>query len=225
MTCLSYNQLRCVVGLLLLLASIPGFYLNRATEDYSVDNKLYELPKDCDFMAAANNSTSSFECSPKLHDSYFDPFLGILINGPAIIEWPSDVSPDDYIPGPFGDTYEPFRLMISGIVQLKFNTLGLKGSFYKHVFLVAVDRETAQTYTGKIQLPDFLPEPADNSVDDLFPERPVMSEEDMNKPVPSHFNIDLVHNLRVPIKNASYTVYATLGPFKSNVLTIETRVK
>ena len=38
-------------------------------------------------------------------------------------------------------------------------------------------------------------------------------------------NADLVNICGVPIANAIYTVYATLGEYKSNVLTIKTVVK
>ncbi|MES2824574.1 MAG: hypothetical protein V4732_13300 [Pseudomonadota bacterium] len=47
----------------------------------------------------------------------------------------------------------------------------------------------------------------------------------MNSPVANYFNMDLIENLGVPIADATYAVYATLGDFKSNVLTIKTKVK
>lgn len=39
------------------------------------------------------------------------------------------------------------------------------------------------------------------------------------------FNIDLVQNLRIPIADAVYIVYAVLGEYRSNVLTLSVKIE
>lgn len=181
----------------------------------------YTIPENCDFMVISNTDTGDNQCTPKLLDPFFSKFSGVLINGPKEVVWPSSASLADYPPGPFGDTHGPLRLMIAGIVNVKYSTLGLDGDFGENVLLVVVNEHTAQTYTGKMPSPDYAPAPP--------PEFPVeevsYSEETLNSLVSSWFNLDLVHDLGLPIAEATYTVYATLGEYKSNVLTIKTTVK
>jgi hypothetical protein len=185
----------------------------------------YELPEDCDFMAAANNSTTRYGCSPRLQDSYFEPFIGLLVNGPAKVTWPSNASEEGTRAGPDGQTTGPLRLMISGVVQLPFDSMDLNGEFADKVLVVAVDRVTAKTYSGRIWFPESLPEPEPENADDLFPEPEAEKSADLKAPVANYFNIDLVHNLGIPLSNASYVVYATLGEYKSNSLMITTAVE
>ncbi|MGQ9424387.1 hypothetical protein ACXYTJ_00385 [Gilvimarinus sp. F26214L] len=190
-----------------------------------MSGELHSIPKGCDFSAVENNSVNEYPCSPRLHDNYFDPFLGLLINGPEITTWPSDLSPNDLSVGPFGQTVGPFRLMFSGVVKLPYGTMGLNGEFSDQVTIVAVDQNNGQTYTGRIWFPESLQEPESDYVDDLFPDAVENSEDDLKKPVLNYFNIDLVNNLGVPVRDATYTVYATLGDYTSNVLTVETRIE
>lgn len=178
-------------------------------------NKLYTLPESCDFSLVQNNSTSSHDCSPQLLDSTNNPFLGILINVPKEITWTKEPVTGEYISG-------QLRLMVSGVVKLKYSYMRLKGNFSIKTLLVAVNQQTAQSYSGKMILPDFLPQPKAKFKDDLFPAG--LSEISLNSPVANYFNIDLIENLGVPIADATYTVYAILGDVKSNVLTIKTKV-
>lgn len=183
--------------------------------------KLYEIPENCDFMAISNADTGDNQCTPKLLDPFFSEFTGLLINGPKEVVWPSEASPEEYPPGPFGETNGPLRLMVAGIVNVKYSTLDLNGDFGDSVLLVAVDQLTSKSYTGKMQTPDFIPEPEHK----LPVEEVVIQEETLNALVSSWFNLDLVHDLGLPIAEATYSVYATLADYKSNVLTIKTTVK
>jgi hypothetical protein len=182
--------------------------------------KLYEIPEDCDFMTVNNDDAGENECTPKLLDPYFSEFSGILINGPKEVVWSGDISPQDFPESPWGGTSGPLRLMIAGLVRLKYSTLGLNGDFSGDVLVVAVDQKTAQTYSGKMPQVDFLPEP-EPDVDTGA----MMTEADRNMLITSMFNLDLVHDLDLPIIDATYSVYATLGEYKSNVLTITTKVE
>ncbi|MCP4486771.1 MAG: hypothetical protein GY820_05545 [Gammaproteobacteria bacterium] len=184
-----------------------------------MNEKLYKMPENCDFMKISNLEAGENECTPVLLDPMFSEFTGLLINGPKQVVWPADVSVSDYPPGPFGDTHGPLRLMIAGLANVEYSTLGLKGDVSSNVLVVAVNQLTAGSYTGKMPEPEFLPEPAFG-----------INEGSIEEPVQegvagSWFNLDLVHDLSLPITEASYTVYATLGDYKSNILTIKTVVK
>lgn len=184
-------------------------------------HKLYEIPENCDFMAISNDHTGENECAPKLLDRHFSEFSGILINGPKEVVWDRDISPEDAPEGPWGGTSGPIRLMIAGLARLKYSTLDLDGDFSGEVLVVAVDQKTAQIYSGKMPQAEFLPEPGI----EMDETESVMTETDRTMLVNSTFNLDLVHDLDLPIANAVYSVYATLGQYKSNVLTIRTKVE
>lgn len=184
-------------------------------------DKVYEIPENCDFMTVSNDHAGENECTPKLLDPYFSEFSGILINGPKEVVWDREIDPEDFPESPWGGTTGPLRLMIAGLVRLEYSTLGLNGDFSGDVLVVAVDQKTAQTYSGKMPEADFLPEP-ELDMDEADPK---MTEDDRKMLVNSLFNLDLVHDLDLPIADATYSVYATLGQYKSNVLTVTTKVE
>jgi len=181
---------------------------------------IYTIPQDCDFNVITNANNYENVCTPKLKSAFFSPFSGVLINGPSHVEWPSNIDPNDFPTGPWGETDGPLRLMVAGLVRLPYKTLNLKGEFSEEILLVAVNVKTAQAYSGKMPKPELLPEP--DFFDDLS-ERS-RSEEDKNTLLSDYFNFDLVHDLGLPIEDATYHVYSTLGEYKSNVLTIQTSV-
>ena len=92
--------------------------------------------------------------------------------------------------------------MLAGLVRLKYNSYNLESSFGEDVLVVAVDNKTGQTYSGKIPQPDMSmePDPVPLDPDDNI----AMSEEDLNSLVSSRFNLDLVHDLGIPIAETSY---------------------
>ena len=105
--------------------------------------------------------------------------------------------------------------MIAGIFSLPVSTLGLDGQFKNEILFVAVNQTTNAVYSGKV--PKFGKRY--KRKDDRF------SENDPNRMRGGAVNADIVNICGVPIENATYTVYATLGEYKSNVLTIKTVVK
>lgn len=180
-----------------------------------MDENLYELPKICDFTKVRNNSTFEYDCSPQLKDKFFSEFRGLLINGPELIVWPENTNLGDMIVTPKGDTQGPLKLMISGLFYVPYDILGSDRDLGYAVLLVAVDQKNSQTYSGKMHRFGFR-----------GPRPPVQKNNDNPKPdVEGNFNIDLVQNLSLPIANATYTVYATLSKYKSNVLTVQTLVE
>ncbi len=184
-------------------------------------DELYEIPKECDFSKVSNGSNQDNQCSPKLKDEFFGEFEGILINAPKQVVWSKTVSFEDYPPGPWGRTEGPLRLMVAGLVRFRYKFLGLNGRTSKDILLVAVNQKTATAYSGRMPRPELLPVP------ERIKNRPkvALTEDELNTLITDHFNFDLVHDLGVPIADATYKVYATLGEFKSEVVTIKTKVE
>jgi len=188
--------------------------VSNATGETMNDN-LYVLPKNCDYSKISNNSSMSHDCSPKLTDEFFSEYQGILINGPEKIFWSKDVDPGKMVVDPTGNVDGPIKLIVAGFLKLPYVTLGLDGELSNNVILVAVNQKTAHTYSGKMIKFGFSARPV----------VPGYGESQKGLDVQQYFSIDLVQNLEIPIINATYTVYATLGEYKSNVLTINTVVK
>ncbi len=184
-------------------------------------DELYEIPENCNFDNVNSGSSRENECSPKLKSRFFSKFEGILINAPKQVVWSKTVSFEDYPPGPWGTTEGPLRLMVAGLIRVPYKTLGLNGDTSDDILLVAVNQKTADAYSGRMPQPESLPTP--DWVDSL-PVR-TRSEADKNALITNRFNFDLVYDLGVPIAAATYKVYATLGEFKSEVVTIKTKVE
>ena len=178
----------------------------------SADLSKFILP-ECNFSELETNTGGKNECSPKSVIEPFDSeFRGIVINGPKEIIWPKGVKPQEA--GPFGSTKGPMRLMIAGYYRLPESTLGLDGEFKNEILFVAVNQVTNSVYSGKILK--------------FGTGRIKRGNRPKNDPAGvsgGYANADLVNICGVPITPATYTVYATLGEYKSNVLTIKTIVK
>lgn len=190
---------------------------NEAT---TVTTKLYEIPENCNFVVAYSG-TQENECSPILTDRYFSEFSGILINAPKEVVLSKHASLEDHSANSKGVVNNSLRLMIAGLARFKFSTLGLKGDTGGEVLVVAVNKETAQSYSGRMPKPDFeAPFVSENKSSE-----PALTEAEKNALLTSHFNLDLVHDLGLPIAEATYSVYATLGACKSNELVIKVKMK
>ncbi|TYK64492.1 hypothetical protein [Colwellia echini] len=186
-----------------------------------MSESLYEIPINCDFSTITNANNSENDCSPKLTDSFFSTYSGILINAPKEVLWPKGVSFADNPVGPWGETEGPLRLMVAGLIRLPYKSMGLKGNFSDTILVIAVNQATGESYSGRMPQPDLLPEP--DFINNLS-ERP-RSEKDGDVLISDNFNFDLVHDLGIPIMDASYHVYATLGEYKSNTVTIKTSME
>jgi hypothetical protein len=177
---------------------------------------LYTLPQHCDFSLLGNNSGYSQECSPKLNPpESLNQFKGIAINLPNEVVWPKNVDPDSMEVMPNGDSLGPFKLMVAGLVQLPYSTMNLNGEFRDEILVTAVDQATGQPYSGKRFQIGFTSKPDMSNY----------GNNQNNTLTPDYFTIDLVQNLKIPIKSAQYQVYATLGEFKSNVITVDVVMK
>lgn len=174
----------------------------------------YELPRDCDFLSVGVNDATRSDCSPRLKGGITTKYKGIAINAPESIVWPKDFDVAGMMTSPSGEVVDsPLKFIVAGVARLPSNTLGLAGRFGHDVLVVAVNQETGQPYSGTMKGMGDRPTPGNGG------------NNDESAAVKSYFNLDLVHNLGVPIADGTYTVYATLGEYKSNVLTVEVRVE
>lgn len=180
------------------------------------ENQYYTLPKNCDFTKLANGKTDN-DCTPKLVDS-FSKFRGIAINGPDTVVWPKGTPAENNV-GPFGTTMGLVRLVIPTMFLLPRSISGLSDAIHNDILYVAVNQKTNSVYKGKHPRSGFKPQKRYE-----LPGHPLPSN-DSNKAIYGVVNPDLVDICGLPVENATYTVYATLASYKSNVLTIKTVVK
>lgn len=106
-------------------------------------------------------------------------------------------------------------MVIAILYKIRENPLETKEDANNEILFVVVNQTTGFVYSGK--LPRFG-----------ISQRPDLKHPIANDPsryAKGYVNPDLVHVCGVPIANATYTVYATLGEYKSNVLTVKTVVK
>lgn len=170
----------------------------------------YLLP-ECNFAELETSIGVSNECSPTFTNKSTN-FKGIVINGPKEMTWPKDVQPQEA--SPWGTTKGPARLMIAGRFRLPEDTMGFDGWFQTEILFVAVNQQTKHVYSGKVPQVGTRPKRMSKRTGN-----------DPNRIAGGVVNADLVNIAGVPIANAIYTVYATLGDYKSNVITIKTIVK
>lgn len=212
--------------LYLIVASIIFIGCIDSDKGKMMSDELYELPQDCNFSKVVNNSGLNYDCTPKLRGSP-KKFQGLLINGPKEVVWPNNYDLTGMAKTRDGDVIaSPIKLMIAGLTRLPSNTLNLNGVFNDRVLIIAVNQKTGEVYSGRMQVSGSRPDPlppifSDSSSVGSFKEDAANN----TSIVGDRFNIDLIHNLGIPIENGTYTVYATLGDYKSNVLTIKTRVE
>lgn len=177
----------------------------------TADPPEYILP-ECSFAESLDiKMFEDSKCTPQFVDP-FTKFKGIVINGPREVVWPKGTEPQEA--SPFGRTSGLARLMIAARFRLPESTLGYDGWFQNEILFVAVNQTTKETYSGKVPKFGKRPQRMSNR-----------SGNDPNRISGGGVNADLVNIAGVPIAPATYTVYATLGEYKSNVLTIKTMVK
>jgi len=192
---LKINVIYISLVLVLTISSCSSYLTSGNT--FVMPHELYRIPENCDFTKIKAAHIGENECSPVLLDPYFGEFSGLLINGPKKVFWPDNVIIDDIPPNPFGQSSGALRLMLAGLIRLKYNTLGLNGEFSQHVMLVAVNQKTAKTYSGKMPVQNSIPEPVSmDAIDDIE-----MPDETLNSLVRSYFNFDLVQDLGLPISD------------------------
>lgn len=140
-------------------------------------------------------------CTPDIEEG-----LGIAINAPIEVTFSK------------GETLDPkdCRFFVCGSSEFVYDTLGYGRSFADHVTFVAVDQTSQVARTGVMQ-PNVL--------------NPVPPPDDMPKSTTDHskttigeaFRTNLAEIMSLPAVETDYVVYAALGPYRSNTLTVKVR--
>lgn len=201
---------------LIAYAVILILTLHVSAGEMNKNKKLYNIPTNCDFLEVGNNDSLEFDCTPKLTDRFFSEFRGILINTPKEIIWPANTSVDDYQSYPNGNNDSPLKFMLSGLARVPDSMVTNNSEVAYDVVVIAVNQKTAESYSGKMQQMGFI---------GAVPEVAPVAEPIIDITRTYYFNIDLIHNLGVPLSEASYTVYAVLGDYKSNVTIVGTKIQ
>jgi hypothetical protein len=141
-------------------------------------------------------------CSPEITD---DDFRGIVLNGPKRVLF----GPDTRDPR-FGSFT---RMIVCGVCQLDHHYLGIKGNFSTKITFFAVNVKTHRVHVGRL-----------HAGIEVFPERDP-DDPRQNVVTGEWFNPNLALISDIPPEEADYLVYATLGDYKSNTVTIQLRRK
>ena len=217
---MKYNSIIwCVTSFCIVLGVVACTSYSDSGETLKTDT-LFELPDDCNFMDV-HSGAEQYKCSPKLKDKYFNEFSGILINAPKSVVWPKNASLSDYTAGPSGTSRGPLRLMLTGLTRFNYSEMDLDNEANNQVLVIAVNQKTAKSYAGKMHHANQ----SDAAILDQGRKIIEPNKAEQNRLLTTYFNLDLVHDLNLPIANAHYTVYAMLGEYKSNIIEIETRIK
>jgi hypothetical protein len=156
-----------------------------------------------DVWRSINNPRLSTNGTPNIISG-----VGIAINAPRIVEFSS---------GPQLD-HRDAQFIVCVATQFVYDTLGYGSDFMDHVFLVAVDARTHQEYGASalkaedtnarenlIPMPDDMRDPSNTQTDTTIGEV---------------LRANLAKMIKLPAVETEYIVYATLGPYRSNTLTV-----
>jgi hypothetical protein len=106
------------------------------------------------------------------------------------------------------------RMYVCGFCRFDPDYLGLDGDFVQAIQLYAVNTKDQKVYPGRFHRRGFIVKP---------PKR----EDDGWEPIATGqwFNPNLTKVTSIPQEEGDYSVYATLGDYKSNTVTIKLRRK
>ncbi|GAB4229327.1 MAG: hypothetical protein OHK0028_03370 [Deltaproteobacteria bacterium] len=163
----------------------------------------YKIPEECDFRKVRERYVPN-DCSPEIADR---EFRGIVINAPKNVTVGERGAP----PWSASALFVP---LCGTYVHSLGVDIGLRTDFAKSIVGVAVDAKTHRTFSGKIMVDESSRRP------DPSPEKKLSPKEMEGRTIRGYFNANLGESLDLPDREAEYIVYATLGPYKSNVLRI-----
>ena len=159
------------------------------------------------FEEVTEGSLLSNGCSPEVEDP---EFRGLVLAAPESVR---------YTPGrsnPLTGAFAP--VIVCGTYVLAYGALGLDGDFVDAMVFVAVDDDRRETFSGRITgVENEIPAPSVFDTSDLTP------ADFAADVVTGYFNPNLATILSLPERPADYVVYAVLGPYESNRVTISVR--
>lgn len=204
-------------ALLLVISVAAGLYSYSSTKfERMLIMQPYSIPEDCDFSQvvargfgrAGRGHFSENVCTPIIHDL---KFVGIVINAPKVVHFITTSTED-------GENAIP----VSGLIRHDLGTfIGGKNelNLAETIVFVVKDTRTNDVWHGKIPGPQNLvpkPKPKDGN------ERKLTPEEMKGRILGEVFNPNLFDITSLQLRETEYLVYATVGPYKSNVVTIKT---
>lgn len=159
-------------------------------------------PDDAAFDEIDEHSFESNACSPEIEDP---DWRGIALNAPSLVK---------YTPGAEGPLDLAFaRALLCGYAHFDYTTLGLQGAFLESILFVATNTETNDVYTGKLEI-------VENAIPDDFDDEDDSPEDLAALSIGEYFNINIAAVAQLPEGSAEYKIHATLGEFRSNVITM-----
>ena len=140
-------------------------------------------------------------CTPK-----FDEGLGIAINVPIEVTFSNEGTLDS----------KDCQFIVCGASRFVYNTLGYGSNFADQVTFVAVDQTSQVATSGMMEpnVPNPIPPP-----DDL----PKSTTDHSKTTIGEFFRTNLADIMTLPAVETDYVVYAALGPYRSNTLTVKVR--
>ena len=140
-------------------------------------------------------------CTPKLEEG-----LGIAINAPIEVTFSNEGTLDS----------KDCRFIVCGASRFVYNTLEYGANFADQVTFVAVD-QTSQVATSGVMEPN-VPNPI-APPDDL----PKSTTDHSKTTIGEFFRTNLADIMTLPAVETDYVVYAALGQYRSNTLTVKVR--
>lgn len=164
--------------------------------------------RDDDFEQVPAGTFTPNPCSPDLLSNY--DFRGIQLHAPRELLF--DGESRDRLHGTFA------RVLVCGAYHLDSSYLDLREDFLPHILLVAVNAKTHEARAENFEtVPNALVNPS--PLDDLG-----LGPDDLRgRSIIEYFNVDLVQVLSLPEAEADYLVYAVLGSYVSNVVSISVK--
>lgn len=178
-----------------------------------VSMKPYVIPDNCDFNAVIEGGfgrngggiRDSNECSPKIINS---DYAGIVINAPKEVFFTTNNTNnnENAIPicGTYADALGVFSISTRSLVH--------------SIVFVVVDAKTNQAWSGKIpEIQNKMPRPKGKHERQI----PLAIEDLKGRTITGYFNPNVFNIISIPLYETEYIIYATIGPYKSNVVTIK----
>ncbi len=140
-------------------------------------------------------------CTPKLEEG-----LGIALNAPFEVTFSNEGTLDS----------KDCSFIVCGASRFVYDTLGYGSSFADHISFVAVDQTSQVATSGVMEpiVPNPIPPPAD---------MPKSTTDHSKSTFGEFFRTNLADIMTLPAVETDYVVYAALGPYRSNTLTVKVR--
>jgi len=173
----------------------------------------YKIPNDCNFTQVIESGfgrngsgiNQSNSCSPEIMDLNFN---GIVINAPNEIIFDTDSTENNQNAIPLCGTYAHDM----GVY------IDTKKNFINSIIFVVVDTKTNETWSGQIpELQNLARKPKSISGD----RKKLTLEEMKGRIIGGYFNPNIFNITSARLYETEYIVYATVGPYKSNAITIK----